>query len=177
VNVQGLSSLTAGAAPARIGSISLLPKTTPLFFAAQADPARLPVPNGQVFVFDSAFINQHGSARRRKATSHPSGLSARYETFAIMTAKILSVIGLEMIHPRRFARVRPNGPSSKVAKIIVAPREPVIDCAIVDYSAGGACLEVSGPIVLPTRFELLWGGTKKKCRVVWKAGRRTGVAF
>jgi hypothetical protein len=177
VNVQGLSSLTAGADPARIGSISLLPKTTPLFFAAQADPARLPVPNGQVFVFDSAFINQHGSARRRKATSHPSGLSARYETFAIMTAKILSVIGLEMIHPRRFARVRPNGPSSKVAKIIVAPREPVIDCAIVDYSAGGACLEVSGPIVLPTRFELLWGGTKKKCRVVWKAGRRTGVAF
>jgi hypothetical protein len=47
-----------------------------------------------VFVFDSAFINQHGSGRRRKATSQPSGLSARYETFAIMTAKILSVMGL-----------------------------------------------------------------------------------
>src|ERR1700712_5365051 len=83
----------------------------------------------------------------------------------------------EMIHPRRFARIRPNGLSSKVAKIIVAPREPVIECAIVDYSAGGACLEVSGPIVLPSRFELLWAGTKKKCRVVWKAGRRAGVAF
>jgi len=173
VTVQDLSSLTPGAEPGRIGSISLLPKTTPL----SAAPTRLPVTNGQVFVFDSAFINQHSSTCRRKAAAHPSGLSARYETFAIMTAKILSVIGLEMIHPRRFARVRPNGPSSKVAKIIVAPREPVIDCAIVDYSAGGACLEVSGPIVLPTRFELLWGGTKKKCRVVWKAGRRTGVAF
>jgi hypothetical protein len=127
-------------------------------------------------MFDSAFINQHSSACRRKV-GHPLGLSVRYETFAIITARILSVIGLEMIHPRRFARVRPNGPRSKVAKIIVAPREPVIDCAIVDYSAGGACLEVSGPIVLPSRFELLWGGTKKKCRVVWKAGRRTGVAF
>jgi hypothetical protein len=66
---------------------------------------------------------------------------------------------------------------SKVAKIIVAPRAPVIDCMIVDYSAGGACLEVSGQIVLPSRFELLWAGTKKKCRVVWKSGRRTGVAF
>jgi hypothetical protein len=104
-------------------------------------------------------------------------LSVRYETFAIMTAGLVSAIGPEMIHPRRFARVRPNGPSSKVARIIVAPREPVIDCAIVDYSAGGACLEIFGPVVLPTRFELLWGGTKKKCRVVWKAGIRTGVAF
>jgi hypothetical protein len=66
---------------------------------------------------------------------------------------------------------------SKVAKIIVSPREPVIDCTIVDYAAGGACLEVSGQIDLPNRFELLWAGTKKKCRVVWKAGRRTGVAF
>jgi hypothetical protein len=104
-------------------------------------------------------------------------LSARYETLAIMAAKFVSLTGPEMIHPRRFARVRPNGPKSKVAKIIVAPRQPVIDCSIVDYSAGGACLEVCGPIVLPTRFELLWGGTKKKCRVVWKAGRRTGVTF
>jgi hypothetical protein len=24
---------------------------------------------------------------------------------------------------------------------------------------------------------LLWGVTKKKCRKVWKAGRRIGVAF
>ena len=101
----------------------------------------------------------------------------RYETFAIMTAELVSFIGPEMIHPRRFARIRPNGLSSKVAKIIVAPREPVIDCAIVDYSAGGACLEIFGPVTLPTRFELLWGGTKKKCRVVWKAGPRTGVTF
>jgi hypothetical protein len=82
-----------------------------------------------------------------------------------------------MNHPRRFARVRPNGQMSKAAKIIVAPREPVIDCTIVDYSAGGACLEIFGQTVLPGRFELLWGTTKKKCRVVWKAGRRAGVAF
>jgi hypothetical protein len=51
---------------------------------------------------------------------------------------------------------------SRVGKIVVSPREPVLDCTVVDYSAGGACLEICGPIALPERFELLWGGTKKK---------------
>jgi hypothetical protein len=82
-----------------------------------------------------------------------------------------------MIHPRRYARVRPNGQVSRTAKIIVAPRAPIIDCTVVDYAPGGACLEVGGQINVPSRFELLWGSTKKKCRVVWKAGRRMGVAF
>jgi hypothetical protein len=82
-----------------------------------------------------------------------------------------------MIHPRRYTRVRPTGQVSRVGKIVVSPREPVLDCTVVDYSAGGACLEICGPIALPERFELLWGGTKKKCRVVWKTGRRTGVVF
>jgi len=81
-----------------------------------------------------------------------------------------------MVFPRRFTRVRPQGLVSKAAKIIVAPRAPVIDCTVVDYAPGGACLDV-GLITVPTRFELLWGNTKKKCRVVWKAGRRIGVAF
>jgi hypothetical protein len=83
-----------------------------------------------------------------------------------------------MIHPRRFARVRPTGQISKFAKIIVAPRDPVIDCEVIDYAPGGACLEICGPvIVLPQRFELLWSSTKKKCRVVWKSQRRVGVVF
>jgi hypothetical protein len=82
----------------------------------------------------------------------------------------------ETIHPRRFARVRPAGQVSKAGKIIVTPRDPMIDSTILDYSAGGACLDV-GLIDLPLRFELLWGVTKKKCRKVWKAGRRIGVAF
>lgn len=82
-----------------------------------------------------------------------------------------------MKHPRRFARVRPSGQVSGVAKIIVSPKAPVIDCTIVDYSAGGACLQVDGSIQLPPRFELLHGRTKKRCRLVWKAGHRIGVAF
>jgi hypothetical protein len=82
------------------------------------------------------------------------------------------------MHPRRFARIRPTGRNSDVAKLIVGPKAPVIDCRVVDYSAGGACLEIWGqPPQLPNRFELLFGGTKKRCRVVWTKGRRLGVTF
>ena len=48
------------------------------------------------------------------------------------------------MYPRRFARVRPTGRISDKAKLIVDPKAPVIDCRIVDYSPGGACLELSG---------------------------------
>lgn len=82
-----------------------------------------------------------------------------------------------IMHPRRFARVRPSGQVSSVAKIIVDRRVPVIDCSIVDYSAGGACLELASQISLPRRFELLHGRTRKRCRLIWTAGRRVGVAF
>jgi hypothetical protein len=81
------------------------------------------------------------------------------------------------MHPRRFARVRPSGQVSSAARIIVDQRAPVIDCGVVDISAGGACLELPGQIRLPPRFELLHGRTRKRCRLVWKAGRRIGVAF
>jgi hypothetical protein len=81
------------------------------------------------------------------------------------------------MHPRRFARVKPSGPVSRAAKIIVHQGVPVVECSIVDYSAGGACLELAGPMSLPPRFELLHGRTRKRCRLVWKAGRRVGVAF
>jgi len=77
---------------------------------------------------------------------------------------------------RRFTRVRPAGNTS-VAKLIVGPKDPIIDCRVVDYSPGGACLEFWGQVKIPERFELLYGGTKKRCRVVWSAGRRRGVAF
>jgi hypothetical protein len=81
------------------------------------------------------------------------------------------------MYPRRFVRVQPTGKDSNVAKLIVGPKIPVIDCKVVDYAAGGACLEISGQTKLPDRFELLFGGTKKRCRVVWSKGRRLGVSF
>lgn len=73
--------------------------------------------------------------------------------------------------------MKPSGAMSRTAKIIPDARSSAIDCTVVDYSAGGACLDVQKPAALPKRFELLYVGTRKKCRVVWIAGRRAGVAF
>ena len=81
------------------------------------------------------------------------------------------------MNPRRFTRVRPTGRNSDAAKLIVDPKAPVIECRVIDFSPGGACLEIQGQSTLPNRFELLFGGSKKRCRVVWSAGRRLGVAF
>jgi hypothetical protein len=53
----------------------------------------------------------------------------------------------------------------------------VIACRLVDYSAGGACLEIFPMVPVPARFELLHGSIRKKSRVVWRRGVRIGVAF
>lgn len=80
-------------------------------------------------------------------------------------------------HPRRFSRVRPSGLVSTGAKIMTGPRDPAIDCKMIDFSPGGACLDVDLKTTLPARFELLHANTRKRCRVVWRTGRRVGVTF
>jgi len=82
-----------------------------------------------------------------------------------------------MQYPRLFARLRPEGRVSKVAKIFVGPKAPAIECILVDYSAGGACLQLLKFVQLPERFEVLYGTTRKRCRVVWKRALRIGVTF
>lgn len=81
------------------------------------------------------------------------------------------------VSPRRFSRVRPSGLVSTGAKIMAGSRDPAIDCKLIDISAGGACLDVDLRVTLPPRFELLHANTRKRCRVVWRAGRRVGVSF
>lgn len=81
------------------------------------------------------------------------------------------------MHPRRFARVRPRGNVSSVVKVQAGPKAPLIDCTLIDYSAGGACLEVPGQTKLPDRFEMFHGSIRKRCRIVWSKGRRVGVTF
>jgi hypothetical protein len=79
--------------------------------------------------------------------------------------------------PRLYQRVRPSSSQAAQAQIIVGPKVPVIACRLVDYSAGGACLEIFPMVALPERFELLHGSVRKKSRVVWRRGVRIGVAF
>lgn len=82
-----------------------------------------------------------------------------------------------MAQARLYKRVRPSGQMARTATIILGPKGPTINCNIVDYSAGGACIEVCGHAALPGRFELLYGSIRKKCRVVWAKGIRFGVTF
>ena len=82
-----------------------------------------------------------------------------------------------MPQPRLYKRVVPSGQMSRTGKIILGPKEPILTCTVIDYSAGGACLEVCGRSSMPDRFEFLYGGVKKKNRVVWRRGVRLGVAF
>jgi hypothetical protein len=53
------------------------------------------------------------------------------------------------------------------------------DCAIRDLSESGACLVLITPVAISDTFELaMYDATiKRRCRVVWRAGRRVGVAF
>ena len=90
----------------------------------------------------------------------------------------VEVIGVnKTVNPRRFARVKPIGRVSNAAKLVVGPKDPMIDCTLVDFSPGGACLEIGLQVTLPARFELVHGNTRKRCRVVWKNKNRIGVTF
>jgi hypothetical protein len=93
-------------------------------------------------------------------------------TFAVEVTGVSTII-----NPRRFARVKPSGRVSNAAKIVVGPKEPMVDCVLVDFSPGGACLDVGSKVSLPPRFELVHGNTRKRCRLVWKVGRKIGVSF
>ena len=78
---------------------------------------------------------------------------------------------------RLYQRVRPSTANAAKAQIITGAKQPVIACRLIDYSPGGACLELFPMVPLPDRFELLHGSVKKKSRVVWRRGIRIGVAF
>jgi hypothetical protein len=83
----------------------------------------------------------------------------------------------QMTQPRLYKRITPSGQMSRTGQIVAGPKLPVLTCRVVDYSAGGACLEIYGLGVVPDRFEFLYGGVKKKSHVVWRRGFRIGVAF
>jgi hypothetical protein len=57
---------------------------------------------------------------------------------------------------------------------------PLVDCEITNISEGGARVVWNSPEMLPGRFVLfltLDGSDRRSCRVVWRNGADTGVAF
>jgi hypothetical protein len=82
-----------------------------------------------------------------------------------------------MHHKRLYERIRPDGRIARSAKIFIGAKMPVITCTLIDYSAGGACIQLEKYADLPQRFELIYGTTRKRCRIVWKRGLRVGLTF
>jgi hypothetical protein len=54
-----------------------------------------------------------------------------------------------------------------------------IECVIRNRSSNGICIEVDSPIRIPESFMLKAGtdNNRRACRVVWRLGKRIGVAF
>ncbi|RAI45617.1 pilus assembly protein PilZ [Rhodoplanes roseus] len=78
---------------------------------------------------------------------------------------------------RRYVRVRPSGLVPRAGKIYADPKSPVMECQVIDVSAGGACLYVAGQAPIPKRFIFLHGSVKKSSRLVWERGRKIGIQF
>ena len=81
------------------------------------------------------------------------------------------------INKRRFVRVRPSGLVANRGTIVVDPRQHALNCTVIDISAGGACVVVDGQTEIPARLTFVHSGTRKKCLVVWRKGRRLGLLF
>ena len=52
-----------------------------------------------------------------------------------------------------------------------------IDCTVRNISATGAALDVTSPIGIPVRFNLVTERNQLPCRIVWRKEKRIGVTF
>jgi hypothetical protein len=54
-----------------------------------------------------------------------------------------------------------------------------MNCLVRNISISGAALDVSNPLDIPDRFNLVFktDGTHIPCHVVWREGEQIGVAF
>jgi hypothetical protein len=54
-----------------------------------------------------------------------------------------------------------------------------IDCTVRNVSETGAALEVVSPLHIPDRFTLVvqTDHLRRRCNVIWRRGKRIGVAF
>lgn len=54
-----------------------------------------------------------------------------------------------------------------------------IDCTVRNMSGTGAALDVSSPVGIPDRFNLILpaDGRHMPCHVVWRKEKRIGIAF
>jgi PilZ domain len=78
---------------------------------------------------------------------------------------------------RNSHRFEPKGLVAKSGQLFLSPSGDPIECRIVDFSSGGACLETSTQLDLPHRFEFRHGGVRRFCFLAWKRRYRLGITY
>lgn len=76
-------------------------------------------------------------------------------------------------------RSNSRGRTLKGGRILFHRGRSAIDCAIRNFSEGGACIEVASTVGIPASFELQLDGEiiTRQCTQRWTAGNRIGVSF
>jgi hypothetical protein len=74
-------------------------------------------------------------------------------------------------------RAAPTGSVTRAGKIFIGPESPMIDCRIINLSAGSACLELPKYYDMPKKFEFIYGSSRKVCYLAWYRGLRLGISY
>jgi hypothetical protein len=76
-------------------------------------------------------------------------------------------------------RVADRERTSKAASIVFGKQtgEHACEVEVTDLGNGGAGIYRSGQAILPLKFELLFDGLRRNCRMVWRKGNFFGVTF
>jgi hypothetical protein len=80
-----------------------------------------------------------------------------------------------MSEKRRWNRIKPSGPMRRDGKLVLG--QNLVDCRIIDVSAGGACIELPSACNLPKHFEFINGRSRMVCHVAWMRGTRVGIEY
>jgi hypothetical protein len=75
-------------------------------------------------------------------------------------------------------RTQPRIPMPNLG-VIALDHGGTIECVVRNRSSNGICIEVDSPIRIPDSFMLITGtdNIRRACRVVWRLGKRIGIAF
>jgi hypothetical protein len=63
----------------------------------------------------------------------------------------------------------------KSGSIVLNGATSVLTCTVRNISRAGLCLMVPSPFAVPAAFDLLAGGERRRCAVVWRLRDRIGV--
>ena len=65
----------------------------------------------------------------------------------------------------------------KTRYIVISDKAPKLECTVRNVSETGASLQVSTTIGIPSSFDVIIDGARRRCRSVWRTDTKIGIAF